>query len=198
MNVRLLKQRDEQECLESYDELWTIALTASGRRLFIPPFATQDREEIAQQVLFEFLGMPPPAGIDRCDDDDDETCRRWIRQRSRSRATDLLRRRRRENAVINREQNHEGNNFGEDGIAVSEPVPLNLETLVDELVAVARLRRGGFSILEEAIFREILIEDTLQREFAQQYCLPLGTVGRLVTQVREKLSRIIGGELDLF
>ena len=100
--------------------------------------------------------------------------------------------------MINREQNHEGNNFGEDGIAVSEPVPLNLETLVDELVAVARLRRGGFSILEEAIFREILIEDTLQREFAQQYCLPLGTVGRLVTQVREKLSRIIGGELDLF
>jgi DNA-directed RNA polymerase specialized sigma24 family protein len=205
MNVRLLKRRDELEWGRWIDEFWSIALTAASRCLFVPPYTQQDREDVAQQVLKEFRER----GIDRCDDDDPESCRRWIWGRTAKRAIDWRRRRRRELRRNAEQQNDPGLNDqepqGEGEAHVErrheqqvEPVRISLEGLVDELVAYARLMPGGFTILEEAIFREILIEDKLQREFAQEYVIPIGTVGRLVIEVKQKLGRLLGGEGALF
>ena len=192
MNVRLLKQRDEQECEESFNKLWTVALKSATKRLYIPPFTKEDREDVAQKVLFDFLKQPPPlAGIDYCDDDDPASCERWIWMRGWARATDRLRQRRREREVIVRNPNE-----GVDE-AVQEAAPIAVEGLVDELVAYARLMPGRFSILEERVFREIIIERRLQREFAREYGMPIGTVGRLVIQVQGKIRRLFNGQWGL-
>jgi len=199
MNIPLLRLRDEQECNECFDELWTIALNTAANQLYIPPYTEEDRRDVAQKVLVSLLKWPPPpAGIDYCDDDNPESCRRWVRMRSWSRAVDLRRQRRRARKVIIETQNDDGNVTEQEARAQRGPIRFSMEGLVDELVAAARLMHGGFSIREEAILREILIKEKLQREFAQEYDMEIGTVGRLVTQVKRKISKLLGGEFGLF
>jgi len=187
MNVRLLKQGDEQEWHESFDLLWSIALSAAGRFLYIPPFSQQAREDVALQVMKEFVRL----GINRCLDDDPESCGRWIWMRTSSRAIDFRRPR-----IVRRD----GNQIElEDRVEMEleahiEPVRISLEYLLDETIACLRLRRGRFSLLEEGILREILISGKLEREFAEEHGIPLGTVGRLVIQVKMKLRRFMRDE----
>ncbi|MCY2924805.1 MAG: hypothetical protein NT031_05100 [Planctomycetota bacterium] len=160
---------------------------------------------MAQKVLKEFW----ESGINRCDEDDPESCGRWIWARTAWRAIDWRRRKRRNLARNAEPQNDPGliaEEIRGEGEALverryepqAEPVRISLEGLVDETVAYARLMRGGFSVLEEAIFREILIGGELQRDFAQDHRIPIGTVGRLVIEVRRKLGGLFGSERGFF
>lgn len=144
-------------------------------------------------------------GIDQCDNDDPQSVSRWIWGRAAWRATDLRRGRRRAQGSEEEpkkvpDENRRGNQRegeGSEGIPHEpqiEPVRISPEGLVDELVAYARLMRGGFSIREEAILREIIIAGKSPQEFAQDYDIPVGTVWRLVPEVKVKLRRFLGGE----
>src|SRR5262249_24746403 len=60
----------------------------------------------------------------------------------------------------------------------------DLETVMDHLASGANLNP-----LETALLKEHIVADLTQREFADKYDVPLGTVGRWASRVRFKVRR---------
>lgn len=200
MNIQLLKGRDEQEWARHIDTFWSIALQAVSCKLFIPPYAQQDREDVAARVIREFYNI----GIDRCDADDLQSVSRWIWPRAAWRAIDFRRRRRRERRGheeqgIDTDQDGEGQRMGEGNHddrppePQVEPVRVSLEELVNETIAGLRQQRTGFSRLDEAVFREILLFGKSPQDFAQDHGMPIGTLYRVISEVKSAIRPFLTG-----
>ena len=197
LNLRLLRRGDDGEWQRAWDELGLWALARSTANAYLGDIAA--RPEFVEDAASEALA---------------KLVKKRRRLRSVAEIRGLLKRIARHTSIdwLRKHWLHWERPFPDDGqegagkdsdealsrklikrvLSFVPEAIQHYDALIDELVAAAKL-----DILEKALLREHIAEGCTQQEFATKHGLPLGSIGNLLRDVLDRVSRALGIEEEV-